>query len=367
MRLPVFFGPLAALAVATAVAGCGGVDAPSDGMSAAESSCARELVNDRGRRRTILVPPRPVVHAVAVTERTTRVEWRFGEMPPACRPASVLVSVDASKSSSATPTTEYHVVRELSGTVEIRYPEFLPPPDEARVSGVTRNGRRSDTVFVRIERSGDVPPDPPDPIPPVTAPAGEPVPCSATATSVSDERGDVLTHNVGSPPAPVEEMTNELRGIDIVQADVAIEGRTLCGRFELAAEPRGDFGLKLVLRDASTLRCCASLGFRRVGRRLELGYATVDLAGRYVLRPVPRAGARVDGTVLTISGTLPPPSAWQPRSRALPRRENVAWSATTSYTPQKYGPYFGDWLPRYAPYLEPVVRQSDGEVVVPGR
>jgi hypothetical protein len=49
----------------------------------------------------------------------------------------------------------------------------------------------------------------------------------------------------------------------------------------------------------------------------------------------------------------------------MPSADELGWSATSSYTPEKYGPYFGDWLPRYAPYLEPIVRHRDGATVTP--
>jgi hypothetical protein len=50
----------------------------------------------------------------------------------------------------------------------------------------------------------------------------------------------------------------------------------------------------------------------------------------------------------------------------MPEVENLAWSVTTGYFPEKYGPYFGDWLPRHEPVDQPAIRHSDGTTIRPG-
>jgi hypothetical protein len=334
--------------------------------SAPSASCESSTSTGPAGKRQILVPPRPEVRAVAVTVRTTRIEWSLGEVPSECRARSLLVSVHASRSSRATPRTEYVEARGSSGSTEIVYADFLPPPDVALVSALTADGRRSETVSVRIDRSGDVRPDPPDPLPPVTAPAGEPVTCAGNATTVSDPAADVLTYAVGSPPARVDRMTPALSGIDIVRASVHIDGRTLCATFELVAPPPPDFALLLVLRDTSTVRCCAALRLVRRAGRVQVGSDSTDVDGQRVLEPVAAAGASIRGRTLVLTGTLPAPGEWRLGSRRMPAADELGWSATSTYTPEKYGPYFGDWLPGYADSLEPIVRHRDGATVSPG-
>ncbi len=63
----------------------------------------------------------------------------------------------------------------------------------------------------------------------------------------------------------------------------------------------------------------------------------------------PNAGAALRGATLVITGDLADPSDWQQQARRMPEVENLAWSITTGYFPDKYGPYFGDWLPRHEP------------------
>jgi hypothetical protein len=160
-------------------------------------------------------------------------------------------------------------------------------------------------------------------------------------------------------------MTPELSAIDLTRAAVQIDGRAICAAFEFAEPPgAADFEVTLTLRDTTTARCCAALRFRRSARRLELGYLA-DEGGRYDLRPA-SGGAMLRGRNLVISGVLPPPNVWHYGSRQMPAGEYLGWSVTTSYAPEKYGPAFGDWLPRYAPVREPIVRHRDGATVRPG-
>jgi hypothetical protein len=66
-----------------------------------------------------------------------------------------------------------------------------------------------------------------------------------------------------------------------------------------------------------------------------------------------------------ITGTLPPPSVWQSQGKRMPAPTNIGWSVTSAYFPKKYGPYYGDWLPRYEAVGQPLIRQRDGVTVRP--
>jgi hypothetical protein len=76
--------------------------------------------------------------------------------------------------------------------------------------------------------------------------------------------------------------------------------------------------------------------------------------------PVPDAGASLRGNILLMTGTLPPPSAWQLRTRRTPAARNIGWSVTSGYFRNEYGPFYGDWLPGYEDVGEPVIRHRDG-------
>jgi hypothetical protein len=342
---------------------------PSSYESDPSPTCEREIATfhdgSQPARRPIVIPPAPGLRATAVTEHTTRLEWSFRDLPDDCRPVELRVSVVATGRS--TPTNQDVKVTTAAGTTEITYPEFLPAPDVALASAYSREGRRSRTVSVLIRRPGDVPPDPPEPTPPVTAPAAEPVDCRGQATAVDDSEGDVLTYAPGSPPKPVAKVTAALSGIDITRTTVQIDERTICAAF-VFARPPGDskVALTLTLRDTTSPSCCASLRFRRTAGRLEVGHFTVGASGRYRLEPVADAGASLRGNTLLITGTLPPPSAWQLQTRRMPAEEDVGWSVNSSYAPNKYGPFYGDWLPAYKAAGEPVIRHRGGATVTPG-
>jgi hypothetical protein len=334
-------------------------------------TCERELANvhdgSQTTQRPIVIPPMPGLRAVAITKQTTRLEWSFRDLPADCRPEAVLLLVRNGSDPRATPTSKQVQVRDVTGSTEISYPDFLPPPDVAIASAYSRQGLRSRTASVLIRRSGDLSTDPPKSAPPVTARAGEPIACTATATVVNDPAGDILTYEPGSPPALVAKVTPELSGIDITRATVQIDGRTICATF-VCAQPPGDadFQLTLSLRDASNSSCCASLRFRRTAGQLEVGYDAYNANGAIELKPVSGAGADLRDNTLIITGTLPPPSAWPYAFRRMPTAENIGWSLTTGYFPEKYGAHFGDWLPRHEAVNQPLVRQRDGATVRPG-
>jgi hypothetical protein len=378
--------PALALVTLLGLTACGGSASPSspdeyplvDGSSSAtprgyetdpSPSCEREIATfhdgSQPTKRPIVIPPAPGLRATAVTEHTTRLEWSFRDLPDDCRPVELLVSVVADGRSP--PTTEQHKISGVAGSVELTYPDFLAAPDVALASAYSREGHRSRTVSVLIRRSADTPPDPPEPTPPVTAPAGEPVTCEGRPTAVDDPADDVLTHSVGSPPKPVTKITPALAGIDITRATVQIDGRTICAAFAFAGAPARDkVGLTLTLRDITTPSCCASLRFRRTAAGLEVGYLSLDANGAYRLDPVPNGGALLRDNTLVITGTLPPSSRWQLQTHRMPAVNNVGWSVTSEYLPKKYGPYYGDWLPRYEAVGEPVIRHRDGATVTPG-
>lgn len=334
-------------------------------------SCERAIATfhdgSQPTKRPVVIPPAPGLRAVAVTEHTTRLEWSFRELPDDCRPVELLVSVVAAGDPSATPTTQSVRITGVAGTTEIVYPDFLPPPDVAHASAYSREGHRSRTVSVLVRRSADTPPDQPEAMPPITAPAGEPIRCGGRETVVKDEVGDILTYAPGSPPTRVQEITPALSGIDITQAAVQVDGRTVCARFVFASPPgSSDFELQFTLRDTTTPSCCGSLRFRRSAGRLEVGYFTVDANGAYQLEPVSNAGALLRDNTLLMTGTLPPPSAWQFPSPRMPAARNLGWSVTSTYSPDEYGPYYGDWLPRYEAVSQPLIRHRDGATVEAG-
>jgi hypothetical protein len=334
-------------------------------------TCEREFATfhdgSRPTRRPVVIPPRVGLQALAISKRTTRLEWSFHALPADCRPVTVLVSVRNGSDPRATPTTKQVPVHGLTGSTEISYPDFLPPPDVASASAYSLQGRRSRTVSVLIRRPANLPLDSPEPPPPVTARAGKPIACTAAERVVTDPVGDILTYQPGSPPARVRELTPELSAIDIRRAAVRIDGRTICASFVFARPSGGvDIQLTLSLRDASTPSCCASLRFRRTAGRLEVGSdAYTENGTRRELRPVTGAGAEVRDNRLVITGALPPPTAWPFATRRMPTAENIGWSVTTRYFAEKYGPYFGDWLPGHDAVNEPIIRHYDGATVRP--
>jgi hypothetical protein len=372
--------------LALVVAACGGPASPAnaeqyplvDASSSAtptgyetepSPSCERAVATfhdgSKPARRPIVIAPAPGLRATAVTEHTTRLEWSFHDLPDDCRPVQLAVSVVAHGQSP--PTTERLKIDGVAGSVELTYPDFLSAPDVALASAYSREGHRSRTVAVLIRRSSDTPPNPPEPAPPVTAPAADPVSCRAPGTVVADPAGDVLTYAMGSPPTPVRKLTAAMSAIDLLRATFQIDGRTVCAAFVFAKPPTSEnVGLTLTLRDVNTPSCCASLRFRRTAGRLEVGHVTVDPNGAYRVTPVPNAGASLRGKTLIITGTIPPPSAWQMQSRLMPAAEEIGWSVSTAYTPERHGRSYGDWLPGYRDAGEPVIRHRDGATVTPG-
>ncbi len=323
---------------------------PTTHESNPSPSCERVLATfhdgSKPTQRLIVIPPMPGVRAVAVTKHTTRVEWWFRDLPADCKPVAVVVAVRKGLDPRVTPSTKQVGVHGASGSTEITYAEFLPPPDVAWATAYLRSGAASRSTSVLIERPTNVPPNPPPAPPPVTAPAGQPIECTSAPTIVDDPAGDILTHDIGSRPAPIARMTPELSAIDITRAAVQIDGRTICATFTFAGPPaHGIFQVTITLRDASSSSCCASLRFRRTAG-LEVGYDARTAKGDE-LQPVRDAGAAIHGNTLVMTGTLPPPSTWPYLSHRIPSTKDIGWSATTDYYPKRYGPGYFDSLPRH--------------------
>jgi hypothetical protein len=99
---------------------------------------------------TFVAPPVPGLRARALTGRLVEATWSFRDTPDDCRPAYLLLSVDANESDLATPTTTKVRVSGKEGTTRISYPSFLPPPDVAVASAFTASGVRSRDTKVLI-------------------------------------------------------------------------------------------------------------------------------------------------------------------------------------------------------------------------
>jgi hypothetical protein len=302
-----------------------------------------------------------------VTTRTTRLEWSFAELPDDCRPVQISLGVVNASDVGSTPTVRDFEVDGATGRAEITYPDFLPPPNVALASAYAQDGHRSRSVKVRIARAANTPPDPPEPLPPVTASAGEPVTCTGPATVVDEPAGDVLTYDVGKPPTQVGTMTPQLSGIDITRAAVQIDGRTVCATLTFARPPTdGDLEVSLNLHDTTQPSCCTTLRFRRTAGRLEVGTFSIAPDGTYRLSPTTNGGAEVRSSTLVVTGDFADPSTWQRGALRMPEVENLGWSITTRSTPEKYGPSFGDWLPRHEGIGQPFIRHRDGAMTQPG-
>jgi hypothetical protein len=115
-------------------------------------TCERMAVS--GSERTVVIPPAPGLKAIAVSERTTRLEWSFDQLPEDCRPVSLVLAVNAYSSATATPTVEeVEVEGATTGALEITYADFLPPPDVAFAAVYSEQGLSSRTTRVLIVRS----------------------------------------------------------------------------------------------------------------------------------------------------------------------------------------------------------------------
>jgi len=99
-----------------------------------------------------LSPPAPGLRASAATKSSVVLTFWFRTLPKACRPVSLLVSIAANDDARAMPVTETVALRGKSGSAKLTYPSFLPPPDVAIASALTKAGARSRVVKVLIRR-----------------------------------------------------------------------------------------------------------------------------------------------------------------------------------------------------------------------
>jgi hypothetical protein len=129
---------------------------PSERVVASSPTCERVLAKFHDgsvpTKRPIIIPPRPGLSAKAVSKRVVELAWSFRELPRDCRPTELLLSIVANNAPLATPTNATVHVDSDSGTAQITYPDFLPPPDVAMASAYSRAGHRSRLARVLISR-----------------------------------------------------------------------------------------------------------------------------------------------------------------------------------------------------------------------
>jgi hypothetical protein len=92
------------------------------------ASCERRPYKSAAGPGYFVAPPRPGLTAKALDERLVEVTWSFRSLPADCRPMGVEVGIVAT---DATPTTKFLTVKGLTGSAELRYPDFLPRPNVA--------------------------------------------------------------------------------------------------------------------------------------------------------------------------------------------------------------------------------------------
>ncbi len=101
---------------------------------------------------TIGLPPRPGLRARLVG-RTVGVNYTVGSAPARCRPKYLRLTLNVS-ADGQTDARTYRVDAAGSGHRRMAIPEyFAATPDVVRASTVTRDGRRSPVVSVRIRGS----------------------------------------------------------------------------------------------------------------------------------------------------------------------------------------------------------------------
>jgi hypothetical protein len=84
-----------------------------------------------------------------VADRVVEVRWSFRSLPADCPPAKLQISIVANVP-HATPTGRFVTVSGLTGSVTLRYPDFLPPPDLAIAHAWTRDGRPGGNARILI-------------------------------------------------------------------------------------------------------------------------------------------------------------------------------------------------------------------------
>jgi hypothetical protein len=323
-----------------------------------ESSVA--TMSDGGLRR-IVRPAEPVTEGRLLSPHRVRVRWSVPQRPSACTATELEIAVRLKPPLTIWKQSVKLSAERRSGSTVLEIPDFATPTAEGIAATLLPSGTRSSVHRFHVTRPLSLPPDPPAPALPVTAPAGAPVACSGQAVTISDSTNDVLAYAPGSPPAPTR-MTAALRRADITQAKVIIVGRKLCAWITFAQPPPvEDFHLSISLRDAHNTYCCTGLLFRRDRGEPEVGASN----GQGTIKAVKDAGAVVKGSTVVITGTFASPAQWNGRYRRLLPAQDVGWSITSAFYPRTYGPYYGDWLPRESPVNQPLIRQHDGATVTP--
>jgi hypothetical protein len=102
--------------------------------------------------RRILAPPVPGVRARATADRTVTVSYRFHTLPAACKPVTLLVTLDVNDDGGPGATRDVPIRRSESD-VPLGVPSYLRgTPNVIIVSALTADLQRSRTAAVRIRR-----------------------------------------------------------------------------------------------------------------------------------------------------------------------------------------------------------------------
>lgn len=96
-----------------------------------------------------MVPPSPGLTARRLGGERVEVRYELPQVPDACTPTRILVSVDVN-SSPAPAWTQNFPIRGGSGAVVVAVPDGFGQPDVAIASVFTNRGVRSSTATVRI-------------------------------------------------------------------------------------------------------------------------------------------------------------------------------------------------------------------------
>jgi hypothetical protein len=101
------------------------------------ASCERRPYKSAAGPGYFVAPPRPGLTAKALGERTVELRWSFRSLPPDCRPTLVKVGIVATYA-DAGAVTKFVNVKGLTGSVQLRYYDFLPPPNVALANSLTQ-------------------------------------------------------------------------------------------------------------------------------------------------------------------------------------------------------------------------------------
>jgi hypothetical protein len=130
----------------------GGPLKPSATEAEAGTTCERMIVPSPQGPQELVFPPPPGLAAEATSDRDVLLTWSVGELPEACRPVHMLLSIVAFGNVRASPTVVEEPVKAASGTASVTYPDFLPLPDVAYAAVYSSDGRSSRTTSVLIRR-----------------------------------------------------------------------------------------------------------------------------------------------------------------------------------------------------------------------